>query len=82
MIFAKIWYKTHNNEFLAIVKTFKIWHYYLANYKYKIFVFINYNNLYYFIDTKIWVSDKFIGLKHFFDTIFKLIIIKIRQMCL
>ena len=52
MIFIETQYKTHNNKFLAIIKVFKIWYHYLKNYKHKIFVFIDYNNYYYFIDIK------------------------------
>ena len=52
MIPAKTWYKTYNNEFLAIVESFKIWKYYLEDCKYKIFIFTNYNNLWQFMNTK------------------------------
>ena len=52
MILAKTWYKTHNNELLAIVEAFKTWRYYLKNCKYKILVLTNYNNLCRFIDRK------------------------------
>lgn len=52
MVIAKIWYKIYNNKLLAIVKIFKIWHYYLKCYQYKVFALINYNNFYYFIDIK------------------------------
>lgn len=45
-------YKTYNDKLLAIVEIFKTWHYYLKNCQHKIFVFINNNNLYRFIDTK------------------------------
>ena len=38
--------------FLAIVEVFKIWYYYLKDYKYKILVFIDYNYLYHFINIK------------------------------
>ena len=52
MIFAKTRYETHNGKFLAIVKAFKIWRYYLENCKYKMLVLTNYNNLCHFIDIK------------------------------
>lgn len=52
MIFAKTCYKTHNGKFLAMKKTFKIWQYYPERFKHKILVFIHYNNLFYFINTK------------------------------
>ena len=46
MILAKIQYKTHNNELLAIIEAFKIWRHYLESYKYKVFVLTNHYNLY------------------------------------
>ena len=52
MILIKIWYKIYTNKLLAIIKIFKTWHYYLKSCKYKILIFINYNDLYYFIDIK------------------------------
>ena len=52
MILAKTQYQTHNGKLLTIVKTFKIWRHYLKDFKHKIFVLINYNNLQRFIDTK------------------------------
>ena len=52
MITAKTQYKTNNGKLWGIVKVFKIWHHYLEGYKYKVLVFIDYNNLYSFIDTK------------------------------
>ena len=52
MILAKTWYKTYDNELLAIVKLFKIWQYYLEGCKHKVFDFTDYNNLQQFIDTK------------------------------
>lgn len=52
MILINTKYKTHNTELLVIIKVFKTWHYYLKGYKQEVFVFINYNNLYCFIDIK------------------------------
>ena len=52
MIYAETWYKTHDNKFSAIVKNFKTWRHYLEGYKYKVFIFIDHNNLHYFMDTK------------------------------
>ena len=52
MILIKIWYKTYNNVFLAIIKVFKTWYHYLKDYKHKVFIFIEYKNLYYFINLK------------------------------
>ena len=52
MIFAEIEYETHDGKLLTIIKALKIWQYYLKDYKYKVFVFINYNNLCYFMNTK------------------------------
>ena len=51
MISAETWYKTHNQELLAIVKAFKIWRHYLEKCKYKVFILTNYNNLHQFMDT-------------------------------
>lgn len=45
MIPAKIWYKTHNQKLLAIVKNFKTWRYYLEGYKFKVLIFTNHNNI-------------------------------------
>ena len=53
MILCEIWYKTHNDELLAIIKIFQTYKYYIESYKYKIFMLVDYNNLQYFIDTKI-----------------------------
>ncbi len=44
--------KTYNQELLAIIEVFKTWHHYLEGYKYKVFIFTDYNNLRQFIDTK------------------------------
>ena len=52
MILIKIKYKTHNDKIFIIVKILKIWYYNLKSYKYEVFILINYNNLYYFINTK------------------------------
>ena len=53
MILGKTWYKSHNNELLALVELFKIWKHYLKNCKYKVFVLTDYNNFWQFIDVKI-----------------------------
>ena len=45
MILAKIWYKIYNIKLLIIVKVFK-------NYKNKVLVLTNYNNLCWFIYIK------------------------------
>ena len=45
-------YKTHNQEFLAIVKAFETWRDYLECCKYEILVLIDHNNLRQFIDAK------------------------------
>ncbi len=52
MILAETWYKTHNQELLAIVEAFKTWHHYLEDCKYEVFVFTDHNNLRQFMDTK------------------------------
>lgn len=52
MILAETQYKTHNQKLLAIVKTFKTWHYYLKGCKFKVFILANHNNLRQFMDTK------------------------------
>ena len=49
---VEIQYKTHNSKFLAIVKAFKIWHHYLENCKYNVFILTDLNNLCHFMDTK------------------------------
>ena len=52
MIPAKTWYKIYNNEFLAIMESFKIWRHYLKSCKQKVLVFIDYNKFWQFMDTK------------------------------
>lgn len=52
MILIKTRYEIHDSKFLAIVKAFKIWQYYLESCKYKVVVLINYNNFCQFIDIK------------------------------
>ena len=52
MIPAKTRYKTHNNEFLDIIEAFKTWRHYVKDYKHKVLVLINHNNLCRFMDTK------------------------------
>ena len=49
---AETRYKTHDGEFLAIVKAFKTWHHYLKDCKHEVLVFTDYNNLRYFMDMK------------------------------
>ena len=49
---AETQYKTHDGELLAIIETFKTWQYYLKGYKHEVFVFIDYNNLCWFMNTK------------------------------
>ena len=56
MIIAKTWYKHYNSRLLTILKAFKTWQHYLENCKDKVLIFINYNNLCCFMDTKILVS--------------------------
>ncbi len=52
MIPAETWYKTYNQELLAIVEAFKTWCHYLEGCKYKVLVLTDYNNLCWFMDTK------------------------------
>ena len=64
MISAKTQYKTYNGKLLAIDEVFKIWRHYLEGYKHKVFVFIDYNNFYRFMNTKslsscqVWWAQK------------------------
>lgn len=44
MIPTKIYYETHNSEFLAIVEAFKICRHNLKGCKYEVFIWINHNN--------------------------------------
>lgn len=46
------YYESHDNKLLAFIKAFKIWRYYLKNYKYELFIFTNNNNLRHLIDIK------------------------------
>ena len=45
MLTAKIWYKTHDGNLLALVEAFKTWWHYLKDCKHKVLVFTNHNNL-------------------------------------
>ena len=46
MISVETWYKTYDQELLAIVEAFKTWRHYLESCKYKVFVLTDHNNLY------------------------------------
>ena len=52
MIFAEIWYETHDGELLAIIKAFKIWRYYLESCKHEVLILTDHNNFCRFMDTK------------------------------
>ena len=52
MILAETKYKTHDSEFLAIVRAFKTWKQYLEGSRHKVFMLTNHNNLRRFMDTK------------------------------
>ena len=49
---GKTCYKTHDDKLLTVVETFKTWRHYLKGCKYKVFVFIDHNNLWQFMNTK------------------------------
>lgn len=59
MIPAEIYYKTYDQEHLAIIAIFKTWRYYLEGYKYEIFVLTDRNNLCWFINMKSFSSSQF-----------------------
>lgn len=52
MILIKTRYKTDDNKLLAIIKAFKTWHHNLKDCKHKVFILINHNNIYQFINIK------------------------------
>ena len=52
MIPTKTCYKIDNGELLAIIEVFKTRRHYLEDYKHKVFVLTNYNNLHRFMNTK------------------------------
>ena len=52
MIPAKMKYKTHDGELLAIVKAFMTWHHYLESCKHEALVLTDHNNFRRFMDTK------------------------------
>ena len=56
MISAETWYKTHDQELLAMVEAFKTWHHYLESCKYEVLVLTDHNNLCQFMDTKSFSS--------------------------
>ena len=78
MILAKTWYKTYDDEFLAIIRTFKMWRYYLEDCKHKVFIFTDHNDFQRFIDTKSLSLSKSAWLKNCQSTIFRLIIVKVK----
>ena len=45
MIPTETWYKTHDQELLAIVEAFKTWRHYLEDCRYEVLVLIDHNNL-------------------------------------
>ena len=47
---VKICYKIYNSKLLIIIMFFKHWHHYLNNSQHPIMVFINHNNLWYFMN--------------------------------
>lgn len=52
MMLVETRYKTYNQKLLTIFKAFKTWHHFFKGCKFELFVFINYNNLCFFMDTK------------------------------
>lgn len=52
MIVVETWYKTYNQKLLGIVWAFKTWCHYLDKCKVEFLIFIDYNKLWKFIDTK------------------------------
>ncbi len=52
MIPVETWYKTHDQELLAIVEAFKTWRQYLKGCKYEVLVLTDHNNLRRFMYTK------------------------------
>lgn len=64
MISTETRYKTHNGELLAIIKAFKNWRHYFKDYKHKVFVLTDYNNLCQFINIqslsfrRVWWAQK------------------------
>lgn len=52
MIAAKIWYKTHDEELLAMVEAFQTWRLYLEVCGHKVLVLTDHNNVTQFIDIK------------------------------
>ena len=56
IILAETRYKTHDGEFLAIVKDFKTWKHYLEGFQHEVLIFIDHNNFRWFMDTKSFSS--------------------------
>lgn len=52
MILVKTRHKIYDSKLLAIIKAFKTWQYYLEDCEYNVFVLINFNNLFQFINIK------------------------------
>ena len=52
MIPAETWYKTHDDEVLAIVEAFQTWRHYLEGCKHQVLVLTDHNNLCPFMETK------------------------------
>lgn len=72
MILAKTCYKTHDREYLPIVKAFKTWRNYLVGCKHEVLVYTDYSN------NLCQAPNKSAEPKSFPDTIFELTTTKIK----
>ncbi len=52
IIFTEILYETNDNKLLTIVEIFKIGKHNIAECKYQALIFLDHNNISYFMDTK------------------------------
>lgn len=52
MILVEICYKTYDGKIFAIIKDFKTWQDFYKISKYKLFIYVKYNNIQYFLNTK------------------------------
>lgn len=78
IILAETGYETYNIKLKAIIEAFKITRHYLEGYRHKILVFTNLNNLHIFMNIKNMSFRQVCWIKSCLDTIFRLIIVKIR----
>lgn len=80
MILEETRYSSHDDKLLAIIKLFKTLHLFIKRCKHDVFVLIDCNNMYHFLDMKNLNSNKYIGLMTHHGLIIASIVIKSKLM--